>query len=114
VDDDSQFLEILTILLRRSGFEVARAPDGLEALQMLEKEAFDLVISDIDMPGANGFELCQRLRADARWREAPVILMSGSIEEDQEQRAMQAGATAFIKKPFSAQILLAKVKACLG
>jgi two-component system, OmpR family, response regulator VicR len=96
VDDEEPVRGFLTMLIRDSGHRVVQAIHGGRALEVVEREKPDLVISDVMMPVLNGAELCRRLKARADTRHIPVILMSSSGK----QAADGAGADAFIAKPF--------------
>jgi CheY-like chemotaxis protein len=77
VDDEEAYRELLAKILTRAGYEVVQAADGFEALSLLQKSKIELVISDILMPGMNGYALVARLRA--KWPSMPVILTTGFL-----------------------------------
>jgi class 3 adenylate cyclase len=89
------------------------ASDGAEALALFEAGGFDLVMTDIEMPGANGFEVIERLRGHARHRDVPVIVLSGHAALDGIAHCLKLGAEDFLPKPFNRVILKARVDACL-
>jgi CheY-like chemotaxis protein len=82
VDDEYASAEVLALLLSAEGFEVSMASNGEEALARLEQSAIDLVITDYKMPKMDGSELCQRMLADPRFREIPVIFTSATYRQD--------------------------------
>lgn len=101
VDDDPQVLASLLDLLSRDGHEVMAAPGGREALALLAAgELPSLALVDLLMPGMDGLELCRRLRAGARTREIPVIVVSARIGPADVAAGEAAGAIDYIKKPF--------------
>ena len=110
VDDDSCSLKNLAYFLRTQGYEVDQASNGNEAAQLLDEGGFDLVLSDVIMPGINGLDFLQRTRSITP--EIPVVLMSAfpNIEVDQ---ILKRGAADFIAKPLEFNKLLSKVKRAL-
>ena len=86
------------------------AGDGVEALERLEKGAFDLVVTDLEMPRIDGFDLLGRMRADPRWERLPVIVATGRDDVEAIDRAFQAGATAFVTKPLNWRLLTYQLK----
>ncbi len=90
---------MLTPVLQAAGFEVTTLASGEEALARIEKGArFDLVVSDIEMPGISGFELAERLRADARTAHVPLIALSSNAAASILERGRQAGFDQFVAK----------------
>ncbi len=113
VVDDSKVVRIKTSrLLEKQGYRVLLAEDGLSALDAVAAQRPDLVITDVDMPGLDGFGLTQRLRAQPRWRRLPVIMITSS---DDKHRAAAAavGVTLLLGKPYAEDLLLAEVHQAL-
>lgn len=110
VDDDATNLKNLAYFLRTEGYEVNAASNGSEAAQLLQSDEFDLVLSDVIMPGVNGLELLERVRSLVP--ELPVLLMSGSANLDQNQ-ILKCGAADFIMKPLELDDLLCRVRRAL-
>ncbi|MFM7052757.1 MAG: response regulator, partial [Planctomycetota bacterium] len=98
VDDSATVREVERQLLVRMGFEVETAVDGLDGWHALRAGAFDLVVSDIDMPRMNGIEFVRTLRADARFASLPVIVVSYKDREEDRLAGLDAGATAYLTK----------------
>lgn len=106
VDDDVRNLLALTPLLERWGITVMAAGDGAEALDTLQSEdAFDLVLLDMMMPGMDGYEVIRRLRADAAYRELPVIALTARASKADREQALEAGASHYISKPVNVEEL---------
>ena len=84
--------------MESSGFDVRTAVDGLDAITTLKGESFDLVISDIDMPNMNGFILTEKIRADKKLSDLPVILVTSLDSRSDRERGIDAGANAYIVK----------------
>lgn len=99
VVDDSATTRIMEKnLLEAAGYQVHLAKDGLEALDVLSREAVDVVVSDVDMPRMDGFELTERIRADPRLADVPVILVTALESADDKRRGIDVGASAYIVK----------------
>ena len=113
VDDEPSIVLSLEFLMRREGFEVSVATDGEEALQALALRTPDLVILDIMLPKLNGFEVCQRIRADARWRGIKVLMLTAKGRDTEVAKGLGVGADAYVTKPFSTRDLVAQVKQLL-
>ena len=109
VDDDPALRRVMEVLLSGRGWVVETAADGRQALAALTDRIPDLVIMDLVMPGMGGLGALRRLRAEARTRKLPVILMSVISEESSRIKAMEAGADDYLIKPFSGPELLARV-----
>jgi CheY-like chemotaxis protein len=114
VDDDNAVRGVLQLILRRAGYDVKVAGNGLEALDVMRSGGADLVLLDIEMPGMNGLEFCEQLRADPVWRKIPVIMMTGRPVQGIPEKVLQAGAIELVNKPFERVALLEKIKASLA
>ncbi|HYW17983.1 MAG TPA: response regulator [Nodularia sp. (in: cyanobacteria)] len=113
VEDSMAQREIMTDLLKASGFTVTHAKDGIEALEVIETDTPDLVILDIVMPRMNGYELCRRLKSHPKTQNVPVVICSGNSEEFDRYWGMKQGADAYIGKPFPPSELVEIVKKVL-
>jgi adenylate cyclase len=113
VEDSEPVRDLLCEYLRSQGHEVVPARDGAAATELLEASDFDLVMTDIEMPRVNGFELIERLRKDPRGHTIPVIVISGHSELDGIAHCIKMGAEDYLPKPFNRVILKARVDACL-
>jgi two-component system alkaline phosphatase synthesis response regulator PhoP/two-component system response regulator VicR len=113
-DDDRDILSLVRAVLERSGHEVVSAGDGAEALARVADRRPDLAVLDITMPQVDGLEVLRRLRADPETSDLPVILLSAQAQEADVSRGFAAGASAYVKKPFSPRELVARVGELLG
>ncbi|MFM8321489.1 MAG: response regulator [Chloroflexota bacterium] len=113
VDDYPTTLKLLYYQLRHNGYQVVTATSASEALQRLEENQIDLAILDIAMPDMDGITLLQQLRADARYRSLPVIMLTASGLDSDRQTAAVQGASAFLNKPVSSWELARVVAECL-
>jgi DNA-binding NtrC family response regulator len=112
VDDQASAAEFLRLLLSQQGHEVATAANGVEALVALESRRFDLVLSDLDMPGMDGFELLHRVRQ--RWPELPVVTVTAISDVSKVVEAVQLGAVDYLLKPAEAPAVLNVVRKALA
>ncbi|MDR0507959.1 MAG: helix-turn-helix domain-containing protein [Dysgonamonadaceae bacterium] len=104
VEDNEELLEMTSEMLGEY-FTVLKAPDGQKALECLDCEAVDLIVSDIMMPGIDGFELCRRVKTDLNLSHIPVILLTAKTTMEAKIEGMEHGADAYIEKPFSIKYL---------
>ena len=114
VDDVEDITNVFGALLRRAGYEVVTAFSASQALITAQSERFDLVISDIGMPGIDGYELAAQLRALPGYRDTPLIAVSGFAEYDDRGRALAAGFNEYAKKPVNSEALLETVDRLCG
>jgi DNA-binding response OmpR family regulator len=113
-DDDEDILSLVSLRLRRAGFEVATAIDGDEAVEIARARRPALAVLDVMMPKRTGYEVLAELRADELLRGMKVILLSARVQEGDVSRGMDAGADAYLAKPFKAQDLVSTVEELLG
>ena len=113
-DDEPSIVISLEYLMKREGFEVSVAADGEAALAAVAARPPDLVILDVMMPKLNGFEVCQRLRAEPAWRGVRILMLTAKGRESELQKGLALGADAYVTKPFSTRELVAEVRRLLG
>jgi twitching motility two-component system response regulator PilG len=109
VDDTKTLLSLIQIYLMGWGLEFVEAHDGLEGLRKAREARPDLVISDVRMPGMDGFELCAALRADPVLHRTPVVLLTSLADVASREKGKLVGATSFLTKPVAVQDLRAVV-----
>ncbi len=114
VDDEPSIVVSLVFLMTRVGLVVEVAPDGEAALQAVDERPPDLVLLDIMLPRVNGFDVCQRLRADPRHAGLKIIMLSAKGREADQAKGLALGADLYVTKPFSTKELVAHVKRLLG
>src|SRR6266705_1870493 len=110
-DDDQSLVRTLTWILKENGYEVVTAPGGEGLLGKLEDERPNLLLLDIMMPKVDGLQLLARMKADDRFRDVPVLMISSMPPEEATVKSLGLGAADFISKPFRVRELLARVKA---
>ena len=113
IDDDESFRFLLRMHLTQEGYQVQVAGDGVEGTRALSAQPPDLIISDLNMPFLNGFELLSLLKQDPATASIPVILLTGNSESEILEKAMSLGAANILTKPVTRDDLLAAVKTCL-
>lgn len=114
VDDEPNILLSLEFLMQRAGFEVITAEDGEQALALVADQPPDLVLLDISLPGISGFDVLERLRADATPARLPIIMLTAHGREVEREKGLALGADDYVTKPFSTQALVDKVKGLLN
>jgi len=106
VEDEVSLLKLESILLTTRGYKVSGVTDGLKALEEIRKDMPDLVLLDIMIPGIDGFEVCRRIKADPVTANLPVVMLTAKKSSADHARGVEAGADAYITKPFkSAKII---------
>ena len=105
-DDDKVLTRLVTAGLKSRGWQVEVAHDAMQALMFAMKSPHpDVIALDIGMPGGTGFEVLKKLRQSSRTGQIPVVVVSGSITEEDEAKVAELGAVAFLRKPVDAQTL---------
>lgn len=114
VDDDAEALDLMQLLLQRAGHETHTAHGGESGLKSARSEEPDLILLDIHMPDPDGYQVLKTLRESPATASIPVILFGGEAQVGERIRALQAGAEAYLKKPFRPQDLFRKIEAVAG
>jgi CheY-like chemotaxis protein len=113
VDDDPHLLNLLDLRLAEQGFNVMLAPSAQEALKRVSEEQPDIVIADIMMPGMDGYQLCERIRANEKLQNTPFIFLSALADTQDKVRGLRLGADDYLTKPFEFHELLARIEILL-
>ena len=113
VEDEQAIQDVIAYNLRREGYEVLLAGHGNEGLALIQSKRPALVILDLMLPGIDGLSICQQLRADAKTRSIPLMILSAKEEESDIVIGLSLGADDYLAKPFSPREMLARVKALL-
>jgi CheY-like chemotaxis protein len=114
VDDAPDVTEMLSLLLQYAGYEVVTVYSGQQALAAARAASFDVIVSDIGMPGMNGYELAEQLRGSDHYRVTPMIAVTGFSMYDDRDRALAAGFNAFLTKPVNPRDLISLVERLRG
>ena len=114
VDDELDAVELLSIRLKSSGYDVISALDGNACFKKASEEKPDLIILDILMPKINGFEVCKRLKERNETKDIPVIMLTALTKEQDLSKGLEQCADCFITKPFNPEDLLYEIKSALS
>jgi two-component system chemotaxis response regulator CheY len=106
VDDSPSVRKLVKFTLKAKGFQVSSAADGVEALELIKQEDFDAIILDINMPRMNGLEFLKHIKANGQYSTIPVIMLTTEGQDDDKDKAIALGATAYMVKPFKPTQLL--------
>ena len=109
VDDNQDMLSFVSSCIKET-YEVRTATDGASALDLLQREQIDLIISDVMMPGVDGFELCRRVKSDISFSHIPIILLTARTTDVSRIEGLQIGADDYLTKPFNIEVLQLRVK----
>jgi DNA-binding response OmpR family regulator len=112
-DDDDDILLLVTTRLKRDGFDVIEARSGGEALTLVKERRPAVAVLDVGMPGLDGLEVLQRIRSDDALSGVRVLLLTAKAQESDVRRGYDAGADAYVRKPFSPTELSARVRELL-
>jgi two-component system alkaline phosphatase synthesis response regulator PhoP len=110
VDDEAHILQMLEIRLKKNGFDVLTASTGESALSQVRSTRPDLILLDVMMPPPDGYEVCRRLKHDPLFKDIPVILLTAKSTPRDQAIGLEAGADAYMTKPYSPEELLGQIQ----
>lgn len=113
VDDSPSVRKMVEFSLKSKGYTMGSAADGIEALELMRQEPFDAVILDVNMPRMNGLEFLEQIKNDENLAAIPVIMLTTEGQDEDRDKAMALGATAYIVKPFKPTQLLSLLEEIL-
>jgi DNA-binding response OmpR family regulator len=113
-EDERDIRDLITFTLRFAGYEVVAASNGEEAVTLALQEVPDLIISDVRMPRMNGYEACEKIKAEEKTKHIPVIFLSAKGQETEIQTGMDVGAQEYLLKPFAPDQLTSRIQAVLA
>jgi len=114
VDDEPDIIRVVVKIMEARGHQVATAKDGLEAIERVTADPPDVVVLDLNLPGLDGYEVCKRIKTDARTAHVPVVMMTAAYVSVDDARAGQhAGADEYVVKPFLREVLIHNVERLL-
>src|SRR5512140_326044 len=113
-DDSLTIRKVIGMIFATEDFQVTAVDNGLDAIARCRELRPDVVLADVMMPGKSGYEVCEALKSDPNTQHIPVLLLAGTFEAFDENRARAARADDHITKPFESQVLLDKVKTMVG
>ncbi|MGJ8663412.1 MAG: response regulator, partial [Marinicella sp.] len=110
VDDVSENIQVAMNILKEQGYDFSYALSGSEAIDLLKKNTFDLVLLDVMMPDFNGFEVCEFIKSTDRIADTPVIFLTARVDVDSIAKGFEVGGVDYITKPFHSNELIVRVK----
>jgi len=113
IEDESTSARLLELVLKREGYTTITATNGLQGLKLAQTQHPDLVLLDLMLPGIDGFEVCNRLRADPSTANVPIIVTTAKSQEADKKAAAKVGANAYLTKPYTNKELVATIEAVL-
>ena len=102
-DDSPSVRKFVTFALKMKGYKVTVACDGMDALEKIPQDEFDLIITDLNMPNVDGFELIQTIRSNERYSSIPIIILTSMQNESEKEKGYSLGANSYLVKPFNVQ-----------
>ncbi len=114
VDDEEYIVTSLEYVMKSAGFDVVVAYDGEQAIEKVTTTVPDLLILDVMMPKLNGFEVCEKIRANPLWKSIRIIMLTAKGRDSERQRGMSLGADDYMTKPFSTRDILKRVEELLA
>jgi len=113
-DDSPTIRKFVTVALSVKGFEIISCADGMEAMEVLPTQKIDLVITDLNMPNVDGYELISSIRQNDEYRELPIIVLSSLGNTEDIQKGLQSGANSYLIKPFDPKRVVYEVSKYLN
>jgi two-component system, chemotaxis family, chemotaxis protein CheY len=113
-DDSPSIRKFISFSLMLKGFEIIAVADGMEALEILPKEKVSLIITDLNMPNIDGFELIKSIRSNQGFNEIPIIILSSLADDDLIEEGIKCGANSYLVKPFDPKRILYEVSKYLN
>ena len=113
-EDETDIRDLIAFTLQYAGYEVQSARDGQEAVELARAEPPDLVLLDVRMPRMTGYDVCRALKADPALKQAPVVFLSAKGQDAEIRAGLDAGADAYLLKPFSPAELTEEIKSILS
>lgn len=110
VDDDKTTRKMVSLILKSKGYEVVTAENGMEALQKLGLEKINLILTDMNMPYMDGIEFTKQVRANPEFAHIPIVMLTTEADEEEKNRAYQAGVDDYIVKPATAEQIIESMK----
>ncbi|MGE5806079.1 MAG: response regulator [Ignavibacteria bacterium] len=108
-DDSPSIRKFISFALAENGYDIISAGDGMEALEKLPKEPVNLIITDLNMPNVDGFELIKSIRSSPEYRNIPIIILSSLSGKEEIEKGLNYGANSYLIKPFNSKKILYEV-----
>jgi DNA-binding response OmpR family regulator len=107
IEDDATLLKVLEIIFKQQGFDIAMAKDGKEGIAMAEQQKYDLIVTDLMMPYANGLEVVDRVKRNFETKDTPIIVLTAVTTQASELESVKMGVAAYLRKPVIPKELIA-------
>jgi len=114
VDDSASMRQVISIALRDAGYDLVEASDGKDALKKLDGTRVHLIISDINMPNMDGITFVREVKQLAKYKFTPIIMLTTEVNQAKKEAAKEAGAKAWVNKPFQPKTLLEAISKLMG
>ena len=114
VDDSATMRDMVCHTLRDAGYDTVEASDGAKALEVMQHQRIDLIITDLNMPNMDGFTLIEQARANPAYRFTPILMLTTESDTQKKERGRAAGATGWVVKPFNPEKLVQAVNKVCG
>lgn len=113
VDDEKDFIDTLAERLMAKGFKIIEAFDGKEGLEKAHTEKPDVIVLDVTMPEMNGYDVCRKLKIDEKYKDIPIIMLTGNVQPNDVEFGKENGADVYLTKPLELKLLSHKIDALL-
>ena len=114
IDDSAVFRKIVSVHLKNAGFDVTEAVDGVDGLEKLKAGKPDLIVCDVNMPNMDGITFLKTVKQDPENKFTPIVMLTTESQEEKKKEGLDAGARAWLTKPFSPEDLLATITKLIG
>lgn len=114
VDDEPSIVLSLEFLMKKAGYEVVTAADGNQGLERMASERPALVLLDVNMPGRNGYEVCQAIRDNPDWKDTRIVMLTAKGRDVERDKGLAMGADSYVTKPFATKEVVALVEQLLS
>lgn len=114
VDDSATIRKFVAAALQLKGYRAITAADGMEALEKMPSEVIDVIITDLNMPDMDGYELIRTLRESPQYRNIPILVLSSMTDSRHKHDALELGVHAYLEKPLSVEAIQLEVERCLS
>jgi CheY-like chemotaxis protein len=114
VDDSATIRKFVAAALQLKGYRAITAADGMEALEKMPAQVIDVIITDLNMPDMDGYELIRTIRESPQYRDIPILVLSSMTDTQHKNDALELGVQAYLEKPLSVEAIQLEVDRCLG
>lgn len=114
IDDEPDILKLIKVNLELEGMRVITAASGIEGIEIVKKNEIDLIILDVMMPDINGYQICQLLKEDDKFKDIPIIILTAKVKKSDQFWSKKIGASLYLTKPFEPLQLVQKVRGVLS